>query len=104
MDRSDLALVAGIRDTRATLADWNTRPLAVTLPWFAAGLSVAIALLGSVWLIASLSTPDITPVLLPGLTTEAGPGDVLHVLQRNSLVLALHAMACVAGFIAGSSL
>jgi len=29
---------------------------------------------------------------------------VQHVLLRNSLVLALHAMACVAGFIAGSSL
>ena len=27
-----------------------------------------------------------------------------HVIERNALVLALHAMACVAGFIAGSSL
>src|SRR5207248_10382447 len=31
-------------------------------------------------------------------------GDVLGVMKRNLLVLALHAMACVAGFIAGSSL
>jgi Stage II sporulation protein M len=30
--------------------------------------------------------------------------DVFHVLRANMLVLALHAMACVAGFIAGSSL
>ena len=30
--------------------------------------------------------------------------DVLRILMRNALVLALHAMACVAGFIAGSSL
>ena len=30
--------------------------------------------------------------------------DVLRVLRSNLLVLALHAMACVAGFIAGSSL
>ena len=29
---------------------------------------------------------------------------MLHILFRNSLVLALHAFACVAGFIAGSSL
>jgi uncharacterized membrane protein SpoIIM required for sporulation len=29
---------------------------------------------------------------------------VVRILTRNSLVLALHAMACVAGFIAGSSL
>jgi len=33
-----------------------------------------------------------------------GLGEVLHVLASNLLVLALHAMACVAGFIAGSSL
>jgi hypothetical protein len=32
------------------------------------------------------------------------PQDVLRILARNGLVLALHAMACVAGFIAGSSL
>src|SRR5207248_5402383 len=31
-------------------------------------------------------------------------GDLVHVLIRNLLVLALHAMACVAGFMAGSSL
>jgi len=31
-------------------------------------------------------------------------GNVLHILGSNGLVLALHAMACVAGFIAGSSL
>jgi uncharacterized membrane protein len=30
--------------------------------------------------------------------------DYVHVLFRNSLVLALHALACVAGFIAGSAL
>ena len=30
--------------------------------------------------------------------------DVVRILGRNALVLALHAMACVAGFIAGSSL
>ena len=31
-------------------------------------------------------------------------GDYMRILFRNSLVLALHALACVAGFIAGSSL
>jgi hypothetical protein len=31
-------------------------------------------------------------------------GDYAFILYRNGLVLALHAMACVAGFIAGSSL
>jgi hypothetical protein len=31
-------------------------------------------------------------------------GDVVQILRANMLVLALHAMACVAGFMAGSSL
>ena len=34
----------------------------------------------------------------------AAGSDFVFILYRNSLVLALHAMACVAGFIAGSSL
>ena len=42
--------------------------------------------------------------MIPGLHRPAEVTDVLHVLYRNGLVLALHAMACVAGFIAGSSL
>ena len=38
------------------------------------------------------------------MTQPAELGDVGYVLFRNSLVLALHASACVAGFIAGASL
>ena len=42
--------------------------------------------------------------MIPGVNSDADFIDYLHVLYRNSLVLALHAMACVAGFIAGSAL
>jgi MFS family permease len=38
------------------------------------------------------------------VTHEAELEDMVPILWRNSLVLALHATACVAGFIAGSSL
>ncbi len=38
------------------------------------------------------------------MTHDATLDDAGPILYRNSLVLALHAMACVAGFIAGSSL
>ena len=41
---------------------------------------------------------------MPGSAPLAQWDDVLRVLGRNSLVLALHGFACVAGFIAGSSL
>jgi hypothetical protein len=100
----ELVVVRGLRDTRRTLSRWNARPLATIGPWFASAAAICALLLVSVVVVALLSTPDPTPVVLPGLTAPATLGDVGHILFRNSLVLALHAMACVAGFIAGSSL
>ena len=67
-------------------------------------MGVSAMLLTAVWIVASLSTADPTPAFIPGVTHDAGLVDVGRTLFRNSLVLALHAVACVAGFIAGSSL
>jgi hypothetical protein len=100
----ELVVVQGLRDTRATLERWNARPFATLGPWLALSAAICGLLLVSVVVIAQHSTPDPTPMLLPGLNEPATLADVGHVLYRNSLVLALHAMACVAGFIAGSSL
>jgi hypothetical protein len=100
---SDLALVRGLADTRATLDAWNERPGPVVGRWLAGALAIAVLLLGAVWLIARASTPDVTQSFL-GIGRHPDVGDVLRVLGRNALVLALHAFACLAGFIAGSSL
>jgi hypothetical protein len=94
----------GMQDTRETLEAWNDRPWAVLRGWLALSLAIALALLAAVWFVAGLLTPDITPLHLPGLTSPSDPGDLLPILYRNSLVLALHATACVAGFIAGASM
>ncbi len=104
MAAENFALVQGLRDTRSTLAGWNDRPGPVLGGWLAGSLLIAVALLLSVWAVAALSTPDPTPLKLAGVNRPATIGDALFVLGRNGLVLALHAMACVAGFIAGSSL
>jgi hypothetical protein len=100
----DLVLVRGMEDTRRTLRRWNEHPGAVLVPWFALSLLVAVGLLIATWLIAVLTRPDLTLVFIPGVTHPADGGDYVHVLIRNGLVLALHALACVAGFIAGSSM
>jgi mannose/fructose/N-acetylgalactosamine-specific phosphotransferase system component IID len=100
---SDLVLVRGLADTRATLDAWNERPGPVVGRWVAAALAIAVVLLGAVWLIALVSTPDVLQSFL-ALDTRPDLGQVMHVVGRNALVLALHAFACVAGFIAGSSL
>jgi len=62
---------------------------------------VAALLLAATWIIALLSVPD--PFVF-AVTGTGGWQDFRFILYRNGLVLALHALACVAGFIAGSSL
>jgi hypothetical protein len=94
----------GMQDTRDTLEAWNGYPWVVLRSWLALSLAIALSLLGAVWVVSGLLTPDISPIHLPGLTEPQDPGDLLPILWRNSLVLALHATACVAGFIAGASM
>ena len=94
----------GMDDTRATFEAWNEDPWGVLRGWVALSLAVSLTLLGTVWVVAGLLTPDVTPIHMPGLTESSGPGDMLPILWRNSLVLALHGTACVAGFIAGASM
>ena len=104
MDASAYALVHGMRRTRGTLETWRRQPTRVLLRWVAGSALAAACLLLAVWLIAYVigapsQVPDRRPPFVPG-----DLHDVAEVLRRNALVLALHAMACVAGFIAGSSL
>jgi F0F1-type ATP synthase membrane subunit c/vacuolar-type H+-ATPase subunit K len=101
---NDFVLVQGLRDTRGALERWNAHPWPVLRAWFGGALIVASCLLFSVWVVAALSPADLTPLHLPGVTDAPEITDTLPILFRNSLVLALHAFACVAGFIAGSSL
>lgn len=104
MRASDLALAQGIADTKSTLAAWRRHPARTLGPWLAGSLLIAVALLAAVTAVASVRTPDPTAHLLPGVVTSVSLADVGHVITRNLLVLALHALACVAGFIAGSTM
>jgi hypothetical protein len=94
----------GLRDTRETFAGWNEQPWSVLRGWLALSLAIALTLLGAVWVVSGLLTPDITPIHLAGFNEPSHPSDLVPILWRNSLVLALHATACVAGFIAGASM
>jgi Stage II sporulation protein M len=99
------AFVYGVRRTRATLGDWQDDPWPAVGRWFAGSLAAAVALLAATWLIAGLSgaggfqVQTIAPPFTVGNLGQAGT-----IVAKNLLVLTLHAMACVAGFIAGSSL
>jgi hypothetical protein len=94
----------GMRDTRETLDIWSQGRWSVLRGWVALSVAIALSLLTATWFVAGLLTPDISPIHLPGLTEPSEPSDLLPILWRNSLVLALHGTACVAGFIAGASM
>jgi hypothetical protein len=99
-----LAVVQGWADTRRALVRWRRQPLQILAPWTLGALSVAGMLLVAVLAIATLVDPDPTGMSFPGVTYPASAADFGFVLYRNGLVLALHALACVAGFMAGASL
>ena len=101
---NDLVLVQGMHDTKLALSRWNREPARVLVPWLRLSVLIACVILLAVYAVAKLSSPDLTVFAIPGYNVPAGLDDYLQVLYRNSLVLALHALACVAGFIAGSSL
>jgi hypothetical protein len=104
MKAEELALVQGWTDTRRALARWRRAPVSVLAPWTLGALAVAGVLLIVVWIVAELASPDPSGAYFPGVSYPATGGDFAWVLYRNGLVLALHALACVAGFMAGSSL
>jgi len=104
VDASSYALYHGVRRTRTTLRAWQRRPLPVLARWVAGSALAAAGLLGAVLAVSALSGGYVQPLQLRPPFAAGGLGDVATVLSHNLLVLALHAMACVAGFIAGSSL
>jgi hypothetical protein len=104
MNAENMALVRGWADTRDALRRWSASPVHSLRPWALGSLAIALLLLTVTWLIAKISTPDLTPVYFPGIFSPAELSDFGFILYRNGLVLALHGFACVAGFMAGSSL
>jgi hypothetical protein len=101
---NELVLVQGMADTRRALGRWNRDPGATLLPWLRLSLAVSAGLLVAVYVVAKLTPADPQGLAVPGLNRPVTVGEYVHILVRNGLVLALHAMACVAGFMAGSSL
>jgi hypothetical protein len=104
MDASAYAFSRGVRDTRATLRAWKRAPWPVIGRWAAGSIAAAIGLLAAVWVVARLDGGYEQVIRLEPPFAVGDLGDAGRLLASNLLVLALHAMACVAGFIAGSSL
>ena len=104
MDANQYALAHGVRRSRMTLLRWQRDPWPVLRSWLLGAVAIGVVLLLAVLVIASLVEPDIGFNYVPGLPEGAEAGHVARIVGQNSLVLALHAFACIAGFIAGSAL
>ncbi len=104
MASNDYVLAQGLRDTRGTYETWQQAHWRVLRGWMALSFAIACALLLATWLVAGSTTPDLTRITIPGVTRPIDLGDLRLVLLRNGTVLAFHATACIAGFIAGASM
>jgi hypothetical protein len=104
MRLDDLALVQGAAATRATLRRWEAAPWQALRGWLAGSAAIAAALLISVWILARGFTPDLSPLAIIGVSAQPSMEHVGFLVFRNSLVLALHSLSCLAGFIARSEL
>jgi hypothetical protein len=104
MDASAYAFAHGVRHTRTTLRAWQSQPGPVLSRWVAGSAAAAAGLLLAVLIVSSLDGGYQQVISLQPPFAVGDSANVFEVLRSNLLVLALHAMACVAGFIAGSSL
>lgn len=92
-----------LRLTWTALRAWNRRPGPIVRRWLGGALLAALALLAAVLAIAVSGSGRGAAYLAQPPFTVGRLADVRQILSRNVLVLALHAMACIAGFIAGVS-
>jgi hypothetical protein len=104
VDASAYAFSQGVETTRTALADWNRRPFPLLGRWVLGSLAAAGVLLVGVLLVSSVVSGGSHIAINKPPLKVGGPGDVLEILFGNLKVLALHVFACVAGFMAGSSL
>ncbi len=100
---SNHAVTVGLESTRDALTTWAQTPLRVVARWFAGSALAAALLLVGTLVVAELSSGSRAIDTSVPPVAAGGTSYMLTILGHNFLVLALHSMACVAGFIAGSS-
>ncbi len=104
VDASAYAFAHGLHRTRGTLSAWRRERWRILGRWIMGSALAALGLLIAVLVVSALSRGQVEPIPHEPPFAVGDDADAVGVIGHNLLVLALHAMACVAGFIAGSSL
>lgn len=92
-------LEATMRETRMTLDRWGENKLRVLGDWMFKSLCIALTMLLAVYIVSTVA-PGESTTALPNILAESNASDVMVVIFRNMLVLALHGFVCLAGFMA----
>jgi hypothetical protein len=101
-DPERVAFEAGMADVRASFARWNRNVGAVVRVWMGTSLLVGLALLVTTWIVST--QVDAGGAFNPTFTHEESFRHALHLFARNALVLAMHSLICVAGYMALNSM
>jgi hypothetical protein len=102
IDAERAALRTGWVDVRASFARWNRDVASIVRVWMGTSCAIGCLLLLATWLISTCAPVDGWPD--PTFSREPSVAGALHLLRRNSLVLAMHALICVAGYMALTSM
>jgi hypothetical protein len=96
------AVIVGTRvgDTRAAVRRWSRAPASTLLPWVAGSFLIGALLLAGALFVAKLSVPGADPYTPVFADPTAGVADALRIFARNSLVLAMYSLICVAMYVA----
>ena len=70
------------------------------LPWVAGSFLIGALLLAGALVVATLSVPGVDPYTPVFADPAAGVADALRIFARNSLVLAMYSLVCVAIYVA----
>lgn len=93
-----------LRDVREAVVEWRRAGLVPTIGlWSLVSLVIAVALIVATGAIAMMSAPT-EDYDLAGVSRPVEDGDLGFIVTGNLLVLALHALACLAAYLARRSL
>lgn len=96
------AYEAGVRDIRASFARWNQDVGAIVRTWMGTSFAIGCGLLLATWLVSlTVERPE---TAVATFSTDPSFVGALHLVRRNALVLAMHALICVAGYMALTSM
>ena len=95
-----VGLEVRVDDTRAALRRWAQAPASTVLPWVAGSFLIGALLLAGALVVAKLSVPGADPYTPVFADPSAGVADALRIFARNTLVLAMYSLVCVAIYLA----